>query len=76
MWTRITYSHVFYGDVVSGEEYNLILGGLDTFSIGSYSGILPGNRKWEEFWKEKTFLFNTNIQEQSAYFQCSGDITF
>jgi hypothetical protein len=45
MWTRITYSHVFYGDVVSGEEYNLILGGLDTFSIGSYSGILPGNRK-------------------------------
>jgi hypothetical protein len=22
MWTRITYSHIFYGDVVSGEEYN------------------------------------------------------
>ncbi len=55
MWTRIIYSHIFLWWCCLWGRIKLNLGRLDTFSIGSYLGILPRNRKSEEFWKEKTF---------------------
>jgi hypothetical protein len=44
MWTRIMDSHIFMVMLFLGKN-TINFGWIEFLSIGSYSGILPGNTK-------------------------------